>query len=91
MTPSSSNAALVTFDPPSTGAYDGFKIHVNRNIREILDADTISATIDGLESNVLYTFNVTSFVGIGSDEAESDSDTADLLLGLYKFTFTPSR
>ena len=81
VTPSSNNAADVTFDPPSTGDYDGFKIRVNGDVREILDADATSATIDSLESNVLYTFDVTSFVGIGGDEAESASETAELSLG----------
>ena len=84
MTPSSNNAAVVTFDPPSTETYGGFKIRVNGDVKEILDADATSATIGGLESNVLYTFSVTSFVGIGSDEAESASETAQLTFGMYR-------
>ena len=87
VTPSVNNEAEVTFVPPAVGAYDGFRIRVNGDIMETLGADATSATIGGLQPNVLYTFAVTSFVGIGGDEAESTPGTAQLSIGILKVMF----
>ncbi|XP_030843598.1 fibronectin isoform X2 [Strongylocentrotus purpuratus] len=81
--PSPGDAFEVTFDLPATGGnYDGFKIRVNDEVREtLMGSATTSVIINSLAPNTLYTFNVTSFVGIGGDEAESEIFTDTRILG----------
>ena len=82
--PSPGNAFAVTFDLPATGGnYDGFKIRVNYEVREtLMGSATTSVIIDGLAPNTPYTFDVTSFVGIGGDEAESEIFSDTRILGM---------
>ncbi|XP_030843621.1 fibronectin-like [Strongylocentrotus purpuratus] len=83
--PSSCDAFEVTFDLPATGGnYDGFKIRVNDEVREtLMGSAKTSVIINGLAPNTPYTFNVTSFVGIGGDEAESEIFSDTRILGQY--------
>ena len=86
--PSANAAAVVTFALPSSGTYDGFKltVTVDGDVRETLEVGT-TTTINDLESNKLYTFSVTSFVGVGGDEAESEPRSAELSLGMLRLAF----
>ncbi|XP_071477180.1 LOW QUALITY PROTEIN: fibronectin-like [Diadema antillarum] len=83
VSPASLDSASVSFELPSTGSYDGFRIRVNDVLRMTLSSSETSAVIDGLSPNTPYTFTLTSFIGRFSDEEESTVESATISLGPY--------
>nr|XP_054775168.1 tenascin-R-like [Lytechinus pictus] len=69
----------VNFLPPETGSYDGFKIRAN-GVSTDLPASSTTWVSGSLTTNTPYTFEVTSFVGIGGDETESISESGTISL-----------
>lgn len=77
------NSVQVRFSLPAIASYDGFKIRVNDDVHTTLvGGGMTSVVIDGLEANTPYTFLVTSYKGIGGDEAESSATGIALTLGM---------